>query len=626
MSLFVVPLLMLAGGAADYWMVDDGREIDGESIVFVDKSERLDQRPDGWINFSFYEARNGSRAGAAKSTRMTAWANCKTREYINDFRMEYDSGGHMVAQGKVNEQQRRVPTPGSAEGRVLAFVCGDTRGATQLPRGTHFITYADSLYAQGHPQVARAPAPQASPRPPSPVAAPSTTAAETQKRFCDQILQLRSAASQGFRSIDLGPIKGEPAEFHATSVIRLITSDDNCFITRKGGERPSYSCSWNVYDDASDAYDEARIQAVSNMLASCLNVRPDWSEKNGQNFLEINSLGAHYELLLSAGFLMFSVEAAQPGRPSAPTNKPAASTVPARAGGTAPATRGRPEFWMVGMTEDRHTMFFVDKTSILRKPGGKAEFRREKIDNSSGKVAWLKVRSEIDCNRRISRDLEVFAYRDDETLIGAVQPAPEEAIRESTVGAIVLAFVCQGKEDSSVRLATDESTIMFFAIEQGDKGLDRSPASAPAATAPGGRPPVKPMPIGPEMCPLLRRLETLAHEDFRSIELGPDRAFGKDAAVVHRTSMPIPGAKCYIDHHEPGDPITYSCMWPVSKQAMDQFVSMVQALQKCTGGTADLTNVQAYEMPDVTMTLRGVEYRTMVTNDFLSLDVYMAKP
>jgi hypothetical protein len=319
--------------------------------------------------------------------------------------------------------------------------------------------------------------------------------------------------------------------------------------------------------------------------------------------------------------------AAAPQRTASPAEAPPAGATP---DAMAPATRGRQEFWMVGMTEDRHTMFFVDKASILRRSGGKAEFRRERIENSSGKVAWLKQRSEIDCNRRISRDLEVFAYRDDETLIGAVQPAPEAAIRESTVGARILAFVCQGKEDTAVKLATGESTIMFFAIEQGDEGLDRSPASAPAATAPGGRPPVKPMPIGPAMCPLLRRLEGLAHEDFRSIELGPDRAFGKDADKIHRTSMPIPGVKCNIYHDVPGDPVTYSCMWPEGKQAMDQFVSMVQALQKCTGGTADLTKVQKYEMPDATMTLRGVEYRTMVTggvnDDFLSLDVRMAKP
>ena len=127
------------------------------------------------------------------------------------------------------------------------------------------------------------------------------------------------------------------------------------------------------------------------------------------------------------------------------------------------------------------------------------------------------------------------------------------------------------------------------------------------AAAPGGRPPAVAMPIGPALCPLLRRLEVLAHEDFRSIEQGPDRAFGKDADRVHRTSMPIPGAKCNIDHREPGERITYSCMWPQSKDVEDQFVNMVRAFEKCTGGTADLTNVKEYEVADVTMTLRGVE-------------------
>jgi hypothetical protein len=153
-----------------------------------------------------------------------------------------------------------------------------------------------------------------------------------------------------------------------------------------------------------------------------------------------------------------------------------------------------------------------------------------------------------------------------------------------------------------------------------------SPPQGPAAAAPGGRPPPASMPIGPPMCPLLRRLEALAHENFRSIELGPDRAFGKDADRVHRTSMPIPGAKCYIDRHEPGDPITYSCMWPASKDVEDQLLSMVKAFEKCTGGTADLTSVIDYRVPDVTMTLRGVEYHTSIVNDFLTLDVHMAKP
>ena len=142
---------------------------------------------------------------------------------------------------------------------------------------------------------------------------------------------------------------------------------------------------------------------------------------------------------------------------------------------------------------------------------------------------------------------------------------------------------------------------------------------------PSGRPPSAAMPIGPALCPLLRRLEGLAREDFRSIELGPDRAFGKKAAEVNRTSMPIPGAKCYIDH-APDQPITYTCMWPESKEVEDQFVSMVEALQKCTGGTADLSSVTEYEIADVTMNLRGVEYHTAVINDFLSLDVRMAKP
>jgi hypothetical protein len=420
--------------------------------------------------------------------------------------------------------------------------------------------------------------------------------AQTQKRFCDQILQLRSHASQGFRSIDLGPKKGEPPYIHATS-LSLITSDGNCFIGRKRGERPYYLCSWLVYDDSSNTYDEARIQAVSNMLASCLNVRPDWSEKNGVDSLDISSLGADYDLAVLAGELMLTVEPAQPGRPSAPTNSPAAATAPARAGGTAPATRGRPEFWMVGMTEDRHTMFFVDKASILRKPGGTVEFRRERIEKSSGKVAWLKKRSEIDCNRRTSRDLEVFAYRDDETLIGAVQPAPEAAITESTVGARILAFVCQGKEDTAVKLATGESTIMFFAIEQDDQGLDRSPAEAPSKSAiPANPRPAtlsEPAPARPEngatqgdskaamrqqLCRDIVQLRSIAPQGFKSIVRGPMKGVPGSSAV----SVILPGADpCYVTPNS-GKPPDYTCSWTLGAETAErQFRGLGNLLAHC---------------------------------------------
>lgn len=172
MSLIAASLLMLAADTGqrtiDYWMVDDGRDIDRESIVFVERSA-LFQRPDGWINFSFQEVRNGSRLKTVKSRVVGTWVNCKTREFINDFRTEYGRDGAMLQQGKLDEQ-RRIPAPGSSEAKVLAFACGDTRGATQLPKGANVIVHADTLYAQGHPQVAKAPATPAAPAASAPAA------------------------------------------------------------------------------------------------------------------------------------------------------------------------------------------------------------------------------------------------------------------------------------------------------------------------------------------------------------------------------------------------------------------------------------------------------------------------
>lgn len=346
--------------------------------------------------------------------------------------------------------------------------CGAIGAAATSPGGTAKANPAGAVAAPAPARAAKAPT------------GPGT---QTQKQFCEQILQLRSLAAQGFRSIDLGPTKGEPADLHATSV-SLVTSDGGCYIGRKEGERPYYACSWNVYDDSSQRYDDTRIDSLGNMLASCLNARADWSGEN-RDTLRISSVGAEYELYLVAGFMMLDVKPAQPGRPSAPTNSSAAIPAPARA----------------------------------------------------------------------------------------------------------------------------------------DAG---TPARGSAAAAQGGRPPSRPMPIGPAMCPLLRRLEALAREDFRSIDLGPDRA-AKDPATEHRTGMPVPGADCTI-FHNPREPVTYSCIWPVSKEAEDQFVRMVEAFKKCTGGDPDMSMINEYEMADVTMHLRGVDYRTSVINDFLTLDVFMPRP
>jgi hypothetical protein len=164
-----------------------------------------------------------------------------------------------------------------------------------------------------------------------------------------------------------------------------------------------------------------------------------------------------------------------------------------------------------------------------------------------------------------------------------------------------------------------------------------STAAAAPAAAPTVSAVVKPPPdaaadqpptaiaIGPAMCPLLRRLEGLAREDFRSIDLGPNPGSADNPAQDHRTRMPIPGADCGIEHL-PGEPILYSCLWPRSNDVEDQFYSMVKTLEECTGGSADLSNLTEYSDADVKVTARGVEYRTMITNDFLSLDVHEIRP
>lgn len=146
---------------------------------------------------------------------------------------------------------------------------------------------------------------------------------------------------------------------------------------------------------------------------------------------------------------------------------------------------------------------------------------------------------------------------------------------------------------------------------------------------PDGRPSVKPMPIGPEMCPLLRRLEGLAREDFRSIDLGPDRTSGKDAETYHRASMSIPGAECYI-FRSPGEPVAYRCNWPPAPETEvdKQFVDLGKALETCSAQTLDLSQL---EFGDVKVKLHGIEYTataisTKQQGDFLSLDVHMADP
>ena len=53
---------------------------------------------------------------------------------------------------------------------------------------------------------------------------------------------------------------------------------------------------------------------------------------------------------------------------------------------------------------------------------------------------------------------------------------------------------------------------------------------------------------------------------------------------------------------------------------------MVEVLEKCTGGTVDYTLLNEYQMADVTVKARGIDYQTFITNNFLSLVVRLATP
>jgi hypothetical protein len=373
---------------------------------------------------------------------------------------------------------------------VLAFVCGDIRGATQLPHGTHFITYADSLYAKGHPQVARAPAPQVSPRPPSPVAAQSTVA----------------------------------------------------------------------------------VPAGSNAA-------PGIGEANWKNL-------AHFDDL--AYFVL-------------PANlKPGGRT-------------GRGWFLV-----------------LYRDPQGAT---------SGGRIAQAAIAQQFwtaDCAHNTIALLQVSYFSAAGASLGAeVVPSPERQSVDpsgNTIAAAMLSLLCaRPYELDELDYTADAATLRkIFWLPANPQPTAPAQvaagpsASAPAATAPGGRPSVNPMSIGPAMCPLLRRLETLAHEDFRSIDLGPDRRAGKSAELFHRTSMQMPPADCWISI-DPKMPEAYNCLWPTGKEKEvdDQFVNLGRALEQCMGGKLDLSML---EIGYVSVKVRGVEFGASVANDSVSLDVRMAKP
>jgi hypothetical protein len=126
--------------------------------------------------------------------------------------------------------------------------------------------------------------------------ASSTQAAPTQ--FCNQLLNLRTVAPQGFQSIDLGHMKGEATDIHQAAVQLL---NGKCFITRKPAETPYYLCAWDINE-------KSRVDIVGNALAGCLGARADWVDKNGVKSLTIDSASVEYRLLANAGRLLLNVK------------------------------------------------------------------------------------------------------------------------------------------------------------------------------------------------------------------------------------------------------------------------------------------------------------------------------
>jgi hypothetical protein len=324
----------------------------------------------------------------------------------------------------------------------------------------------------------------------------------------------------------------------------------------------------------------------------------------------------------------------------APAAPPAAPSI--RSGAAAVAAPG------IGSAPWRNLAFFDDLAyfvlSANLQPGRRAgrgwflvlqSDLRSSLDGRIAQTAIIQQLWTADCvNNTISMLQSSFFNAAGAPLGDYVVPSPESVSANpsgETLGSGILSLLCSRRyELSELEYSSDAVTLRerwLLELEQKASAPARaaagSSASAPAATAPGGRPPVEPMPIGPEMCPLLGRLEGLAREDFRSIDRGPDRASGKGAETFHRTSMPIPGANCGIDH--PLGVPAYSCNWPqaTEKEIDAQFVSMVKTLEKCTGGSADFTQL---EFGEVTVKVRGIAYYVFIINDFLALAVSLDTP
>jgi hypothetical protein len=98
--------------------------------------------------------------------------------------------------------------------------------------------------------------------PPAQAQADPASKGQAQKQFCEQILQLKTQAPQGFSSIDRGPMKGGDADVHVSS-LQLLHGD--CMIDR--GPKPAiFSCSWVLPAAQADAFFRQTGQGVADCL------------------------------------------------------------------------------------------------------------------------------------------------------------------------------------------------------------------------------------------------------------------------------------------------------------------------------------------------------------------------
>ncbi|MGH8213144.1 MAG: hypothetical protein ACREPP_07965, partial [Rhodanobacteraceae bacterium] len=136
-------------------------------------------------------------------------------------------------------------------GKVIAMLdaCG-ALGSTGRPQA------APGAPAQTADTERAAASPSGNPSDTASSKAPAPKGKMTQK-FCDALVKLQSLAHQGFRAIDLGPMKGQPAHTHATS---MALPGAECQIYRLDDGTMAYSCGWGLPDGEAAA--EARFRGA----------------------------------------------------------------------------------------------------------------------------------------------------------------------------------------------------------------------------------------------------------------------------------------------------------------------------------------------------------------------------